>query len=200
MQVADSAIRAALKRKLETIERRRHRRVALETKVRGLTASGREFEARTIDMCAGGMQLRMTPAPAMGEALVIYLDEIGRVEGVVARVDGETCAVMLRAPARKKDKIADQLTWLINRERLQLEEDRTAERRPSMGQLTAITGHGVAIPCSVVDMSVFGVALKTSGPRPMLGERVKVGERTGAVVRYFDGGFAIDFRTEAPVG
>jgi hypothetical protein len=195
MQVADSGIRAALKRKLETIERRRHRRVALQTRVRGLTQGGQEFVAETIDIGAGGMQLRMPFQLRLGEALVLYLDEIGRVEGMVARIEGEACAVSLRAPSRKRDKIADQLTWLINRERLKLEEERTSERRPAAGQLTAVTANGVAISCSVVDVSVFGVALKCAGPRPMLGDKVRVGERIGTVVRYFDNGFAVDFRT-----
>jgi hypothetical protein len=197
MQLADPGIRAALRRKLETIERRRFRRVPLQTKVRGLTSNGVEFIAETVDVCAGGIQLRMTPAPNKGEAMVLYLEEIGRVEGVVARVNGDGCAVALQAPARKRDKIADQLTWLINRERLKLEDERTCERRTALGQLSAISDHGVTFACSVVDMSIFGVALKTAGPRPMLGERMRVGERVGIVVRYFDGGFALDFRSGA---
>ena len=42
---------------------------------------------------------------------------------------------------------------------------------------------------------MFGLALKTAGPRPMIGDRVKIGERAGTCVRYIDGGFAVDFRT-----
>ena len=45
-------------------------------------------------------------------------------------------------------------------------------------------------------VSLFGVALKTAGPRPMIGDRVQVGERAGTCVRYIEGGFAVDFRTQ----
>ena len=53
----------------------------------------------------------------------------------------------------------------------------------------------VAIACAVADVSIFGVALKTTGPRPMIGDRVQIGERAGTCVRYIEGGFAVDFRT-----
>jgi len=53
----------------------------------------------------------------------------------------------------------------------------------------------VAIACAIADVSLFGVALKTSGPRPMIGDRVQIGERAGPCVRYIEGGFAVDFRT-----
>jgi hypothetical protein len=61
--------------------------------------------------------------------------------------------------------------------------------------VTAIFSNGVSVSCTVVDVSIFGVALKTSGPRPMVGDRVTVGERSGTCVRYIEGGFAVDFRT-----
>jgi hypothetical protein len=63
------------------------------------------------------------------------------------------------------------------------------------GQVVATFGNSVPVACSVADVSIFGVALKTTGPRPMIGDRVQVGERSGTCVRYIEGGFAVDFRT-----
>jgi hypothetical protein len=136
----------------------------------------------------------------LGEHVVLYMDEIGRVEGRVARVLRDFgYAIAFTIPARKRDKIADQLTWLINRDRLGLKDERETggERRPGRGQVIATYGAGVSIACAVTDVSLFGVALRTSGPRPLIGERVKVGDRTGTCIRYIDGGFAVDFRTIA---
>ena len=98
-------------------------------------------------------------------------------------------------PPRKREKIADALTWLVNKDRLGLSDERIAERRPATGQLIAIHGKGEAIACAIAELSLFGVALKTSGPRPMIGDRVQIGERAGTCVRYIEGGFAVDFRT-----
>ena len=98
-------------------------------------------------------------------------------------------------PQRKREKIADALTWLVNKDKLGLTDERIDERRSASGQVIAIHGKGISIACAVADVSLFGVALKTAGPRPMIGDRVQIGERAGTCVRYIDGGFAVDFRT-----
>lgn len=183
-------------RKVEGIDRRRHRRVMWQVPVRGLTSSGEEFACNTVDVCAGGLRINLARPLPNGENLVLYIEEIGRVEGVVVRVHNEIgYAVEFRVPPRKRDKIADALTWLVNKDKLGLEDDRVAERRPAGGQVIAIHGNDVSIACAVADVSLFGVALKTVGPRPMIGDRVQIGERAGTCVRYIDGGFAVDFRT-----
>jgi hypothetical protein len=196
MEMTVRTVKAStLRRTLEGRDRRLHRRVPWVTRVRGLTPSGQEFVATSIDVCAGGLLFSVPTPMRIGESLILYLDEIGRVEGSISRIlPEEGYAVAFAVPVRKRDKIADQLTWLINRHRLNLEEDRIAERRISAGQIVAEFGDGLTAACTVVDMSIFGVALRTNGPRPLLGQMVKVGERSGACVRYIDGGFALDFR------
>ena len=182
-------------RRLEAQDRRKHRRVAWEVRARGLTGSGEEFSCMTVDVCAGGLRMNLARPLTKGENLVLYIDDIGRVEGTVARVLNEIgYAIQFTVPPRKRDKIADMLTWLINKDRLGLTDEREGERRPGGGQVIARYGD-VSIACAVADVSIFGVALKTAGPRPMIGDRVQVGERVGTCVRYIEGGFAVDFRT-----
>ncbi len=181
---------------MEAADRRRHRRVQWAVRVRGLTGEGEEFTCTTVDVCAGGLRINLARPLTRGEHLVLYIDGIGRVEGVIARVLNEIgYAVQFNVPQRKRDKIADQLTWLINKDRLGLSDEREGERRPGGGQVIATYGKGMTIACAVADVSIFGVALKTAGPRPMIGDRVQIGERAGTCVRYIEGGFAVDFRT-----
>lgn len=195
MQLARAVEKPSIRR-LEAVDRRRHRRVQWAVRVRGLTADGEEFTCTTVDVCAGGLRINLAHPLSKGENLVLYIDGIGRVEGVVARVLNQIgYAVQFTVPPRKRDKIGDQLTWLINKDRLGLTDEREAERRPGGGQVVAIHGNRVSIACAVADVSIFGVALKTAGPRPMIGDRVQLGERAGTCVRYIDGGFAVDFRT-----
>ncbi len=187
--------RPILRRKQVDHERRLHRRVACSIGARGLTGQGVEFEAQTIDICAGGIRMITDKDLQVGDTLVLYIREIGRVEGaVIRRLEENHFAVVIQAPRRKREKIADQLTWLINRDQLQLEEERSAERRAGSGQVIVSFGTNMKIACSVIDMSLFGVALRTNGPRPQLGVDVSVGDRAGRCVRFFDGGFAVDFR------
>lgn len=196
MQLAHAADRPSLRR-VEGADRRRHRRVQRAFRVRGLTGDREEFTCTTVDICAGGLRLNLGRPLTEGENVVLYIDDIGRVEGVVARVLNETgYAVKFTVPPRKRDKIADQLTWLINKDHLGLSDEREAQRRPGGGQVIAVHGKGVSIACAVADVSIFGVALKTAGPRPMIGDRVQIGDRAGTCVRYIEGGFAVDFRTQ----
>ncbi len=183
-------------RRADGLDRRRHRRVLWQVPVRGLTGSGEEFTCNTIDVCAGGIRINLARPLEKGENLVLYVEDIGRVEGVIVRVLNEVgYAVEFRVPQRKREKIADALTWLVNKDKLGLTDERIDERRSASGQVIAIHGKGISIACAVADVSLFGVALKTAGPRPMIGDRVQIGERAGTCVRYIDGGFAVDFRT-----
>jgi len=198
MQSAQSINRLdrASVRRAEGLDRRRHRRVLWQVPVRGLTGSGEEFTCNTIDVCAGGIRINLARPLEKGENLVLYVEDIGRVEGVIVRVLNEVgYAVEFRVPQRKREKIADALTWLVNKDKLGLTDERIDERRSAPGQVIAIHGKGISIACAVADVSLFGVALKTAGPRPMIGDRVQIGERAGTCVRYIDGGFAVDFRT-----
>ncbi len=195
MNMAQTAVRLSLRR-AQGIDRRRFRRVMWQAPVRGLSSTGEEFSCMTVDVCAGGLRINLARPLEKGENIVLYIEGVGRVEGVVARVLNEIgYAVEFRVPPRKRDKIADALTWLVNKDRLGLTDERSAERRPSAGQVIAIHGKGVSLACTVVDASLFGVALKSAGPRPMIGDRVQIGERAGTCVRYIDGGFAVDFKT-----
>ncbi|MBI1339954.1 pilus assembly protein PilZ [bacterium] len=201
LDTAASRKRLITRRALTGRDRRLHRRVAWRVHVRGITDAGEEFAGETLDVGAGG--IRLVPNAAAhetfppGSALVIYLDDIGRVEGLVRRITTEgAIAIKISAPGRKRDKIADQLTWLINRDRLGLKDERGSERRASDGEVMVSFGSapGKTIACRVTDVSLFGAALSTSGPRPLIGEAVRVNDRTGVCARYTEAGFAIDFR------
>ena len=46
--------------------------------------------------------------------------------------------------------------------------------------------------CRIIDLSLSGVAV-VSDHRPPIGSKVNVGKAPGRVVRYIDGGFAVEF-------
>ena len=100
--------------------------------VRGLTGEGEEFACNTVDVCAGGLRINLARPLAKGENLVLYIEDIGRVEGVVVRVLNEIgYAVEFRVPPRKRDKIADALTWLVNKDRLGLTTNASPNAAPA---------------------------------------------------------------------
>ena len=104
----------------------------------------------------------------LGERVVLYLEHIGRIEGVIARHPKGGFAIQLSATPRKRDKIASQLTWLANREMLGLPEGRTHERIvPKQPAVVVRLESGREIKARVIDISMSGVALASLSAPPL---------------------------------
>jgi hypothetical protein len=177
---------------------RRHARVAVSLKGRGLLADGTEFDLETTDVSAGGMCLVADVRPALGQKVVVYLELIGGLQGEVIRLTDNGFGMSFRATPRKRDQIADQLTWLINRDLLGEDGLRRADRiRPRSVDYRLRTAAGEA-EAKIVDLSRSGAAL-LSAVQPSHGEWVTIGRMRGKVVRAFPGGFAIEFARAIPI-
>ena len=174
-------------------ERRRFQRVRVNLLGRYMLADRREFPCQVVNMSPGGMALIAPVAGAPGERVIAYVDHLGRLEGHIARTFQNGFAMTIGATARKRDKLAAQLTWLANRHILGLPEDRRHGRiapRNPMGRL--IMPNGVNIGCRIIDVSQSGAAVATD-QRPPIGSLVTLGKVQGRVVRHLEDGFAIEF-------
>lgn len=179
-------------------ERRRHQRVRVALLGRFMLEDRREFPCQTINISPGGVALTAPVSARVGERVVTYLDHIGRVEGVAVRQFERGFAMSIWATLRRRDKLADQLTWLANRHTLGLPEDRRHERVSPRDALTSVCfPDGTEISCRVMDVSLSGAAV-VSELRPALGSVVLLGKTQGIVVRHLDHGFAIEFAQAAP--
>ena len=187
---------APLRQKQSSIRRqenRRWERVEQKLRLRFLTDDGREKFGVTENISGGGLLFATPTPPFRGDRIVCYIDGLGRMSGHVVRSAACKVAVVSDAPFVKRDRLVDQLTWLINKTELDLEEERRASREPTSGLLIVQTEDGRELRCHVMDMSFVGVALATSENRPLIGARVQVGAQQGRVARYLPEGFAVDF-------
>ncbi len=174
-------------------DRRRHQRVKVNLLGRYMLPDRREFPCQVINMSPGGMALIAPVGGAPGERVIAYVDHLGRLEGKIARVFANGFAMTISATARKRDKLAAQLTWLANRHILALPEDRRHGRivpRNPVGRL--ILPNGVNLTCRVIDVSQSGAGI-ASQERPPIGAVVTLGKVQGRVVRHLEDGFAIEF-------
>ena len=101
-------------------DRRRHRRAIVRVFGRFMREDKQEYPCQVINMSPGGMALLSPATCADGERVVAYLDNFGRVEGLVARSFEGGFAVRILASLYKREKIANMLTWIINQESLGL--------------------------------------------------------------------------------
>ena len=181
-------------------ERRRHQRVKVALLGRYMLHDTREFPCQTIDMSPGGLALFAPVKGKMGERIVAYLDHIGRVEGIIARIFDDGFALQMGFPALKREKLADQLTWLANRHSLGMMEDRRHERiAPANPSTTLKIADGREYRAKLIDISISGAAL-TADAELQMGALVTVGSTPGRVVRVFAGGIAVEFVRAFPDG
>ncbi|WP_439633451.1 PilZ domain-containing protein [Glycocaulis sp.] len=173
-------------------EQRRHRRVPLRLPGRYLDPVRGEFACTLIDVSPGGAKIAAEAPPALGERIVMLFDGLGRVEGDVVRAGARGFAVRFNTTQRKRDRLGDAITWRFNMERLGLEEDRAAPRKPGTGRVKIRLKDGVLIQADLVDVSISGAAFACL-ERPRVGESVSVGDLTGRVTRWLDNGFAVSF-------
>jgi hypothetical protein len=176
-------------------ERRRHQRVKVNLLGRYMLTDRREYPCQVIDMSPGGMAV-IAPVPGtQGERVIAYVDHLGRLEGKIARVFDNGFAMSISATARKRDKLAAQLTWLANRQILNLPEDRRHGRFTPRNPLARlILPNGTNVGCRVIDLSQSGAAIAIAPDlRPAIGAMVTIGKTQGRVVRHIEDGFAIEF-------
>ena len=176
-------------------ERRRHQRVKVNLLGRYMLADRREVPCQVIDMSPGGMAVVAPVIGNPGERVIAYVDHLGRLEGKIARLLDNGFAMTISATSRKRDKLAAQLTWLANRQILNLPEDRRHGRftpRNTMARL--ILPNGTNVTCRVIDLSASGAAVAIAPElRPVVGAAVTIGKTMGRVVRHIEDGFAIEF-------
>jgi len=181
-------------------ERRRHSRVKVRLPGQFMRENRQEFPCITIDMSLGGVALAADEPVELAERIVAYLDHVGRVEGRVVRDFLGGFAIAMKLPSLKRDRLADQLTWLTNRQELGMPEDRRHERiRPRRSRTTLILPTGREVMASIVDVSQSGVAVSLASPvAPPVGTPVTVGTTKGHVVRLFPNGLAVEFTRMIP--
>ncbi|MGB3272456.1 MAG: PilZ domain-containing protein [Xanthobacteraceae bacterium] len=174
-------------------ERRRFQRVKVHLLGRYMLPDRREYPCQVVNMSPGGLALLGQGVGRVGDRVVAYLDHIGRVEGKIVRLIDNGFAMTVGATPRKRDKLAAQLTWLANRDILNLPEDRRHERIvPRNPQSRILFDDGLELACRIIDVSQSGAAI-AADYRPAIGTPVTLGVVPARVVRHLDDGFALEF-------
>ena len=180
-------------------ERRRFQRVKVHLLGRYMLPDRREFPCQVINMSPGGLALLSPGIGNVGDRVVAYLDHIGRVEGKITRIIDNGFAMTIGATPRKRDKLAAQLTWLANRDILNLPEDRRHDRIIPRNPIAVLTlEDGTKMTCRIIDLSLSGAAIAAEN-RPPLKSTVLLGRVQGRVVRNLEDGFALEFMHEQPI-
>lgn len=157
-----------------------------------------EFPCEAVDMSPGGVLLKAPAIGRIGERVIVYLEQLGRIEGKIARVTPNGFAMSIATTMRKRDKLASQLTWLANRSVLGLPEDRRHLRIAPRNPIAVVTlPNGASANVRVIDISLSGAAFNSDVPLEP-GMQITIGSTPARVIRVADGGVAAEFMTPLP--
>jgi PilZ domain len=174
-------------------ERRRHSRVPLSLLGRYMLPNFREYPCQTRDVSPGGVLLLAPVKAEFGQRVIVYLEHLGRIEGLVMRQTDDGFAMTISATSRKREKLASQLTWLANKNLLGLPEDRRHDRVvPRITRNTITLSNGENHPVRLLDVSLSGAAFQSEMPLN-LGDQIMLGRTPSKVVRKFADGYAVEF-------
>lgn len=172
---------------------RQFSRVKVNLLGRYMLRDRREFPCQIINMSPGGAAVIAPTSGEVGEKVIVYVDHVGRCEGKIARLIDGGFAMTIEASTRKRDKMAAQLTWLANKDLLQLAEDRDHDRVvPDIRHSQIILPDGRKYNCKLIDISLSGAALSID-VRPAIGTGVTLGRMRAQVTRHFEDGIAVEF-------
>jgi len=174
-------------------ERRRHRRTPMKLNVRFLLQDGSEHNGMVQDISIGGMAIKSSATPPEGTVVIAYVQDLGRLEGLVTRIEEGVFAVRLTLSALRRDKLEERLG---SGRKSTGAEGRRHEREATSSVTRIMRADGRELPCRVIDLSLGGVSVETA-EWPALGEQVVVGKMRGRVVRHHELGIAIEF-TDIP--
>lgn len=171
----------------------RFQRVKVSILGRYMLADRREFPCQVLSMSPGDAVVIAPVSGINDERVIAYLDHIGRIEGtIIGQIDGGFVMDIAASP-RKRDKMAAQLTWLANKDLLNLPEDRRHERVvPDIRHSTIVLDDGRRYNCKIIDISLSGAAIELD-VRPAMGTPVTLGRMRARVVRHFQNGVAVEF-------
>jgi hypothetical protein len=133
----------------------------------------------------------------LGERVVAYVEELGRIEGVIVRRSSDGFAMELRVSSNKQRKLATKIDWLSRRQAEGLPERRSFARVDQDQERTTLQlSDGREFAAALIDVSSNSAALEVD-VAPRVGAAVIVGKRRAHVSRHFAGGIAVTFDREA---
>ena len=132
-------------------------------------------------------------SPNVGDRAIIYLDNVGRIEGNISRRYPDGFALEIDCTPRKRDKLANQIRQLECHHSFGEHNQRDYQRiEPQNTNSELKLSDGRSYPIKIIDISLSGAAVAVD-VKPAVGSVVWLAGMQGTVVRHFAEGIGLDF-------
>jgi hypothetical protein len=154
----------------------------------------RTLACRTTRVSPFRMIVEVPVVGRVGDRISSYFGPFGAFEGAISDTLNGGFLLELEMTRAKREKLAEQLTWLEKKQKDPSVLDQRRELRivPLAPHSTLTLADGSIHPCFIVDMSPSGCAVSAE-VQPPVGMPLAIGACIGRVVRTTQVGFAIKF-------
>jgi PilZ domain len=155
-----------------------------------------EHACQVLDLTTTGATFMTTDVPPVGQAIVAYLEDLGRVEVLSGDAIPGGFKITYAATGARLERLQQRIVYLAERAAGAADHRRHPRFEPKDKHSSITMPDGRSYNCEVLDISVSGAGIKTD-VMPTLGTFLMVGKMKGRVVRYLENGFAIEFVKQA---
>jgi len=173
-------------------DRRMRTRIQMNLPSRYLLADGREAKGSIVDVSLHGASIRSDARGQVGDPIIVYVDQIGRLEGKIARLTEDGFAIVLTVTTRATEKFAQRLAQLQSATPVLMTLTGEIAKSQARGAIPSRSAEQRSV-CHLIDLSPEGAVVKLEGKVPLVGEMVKLGELRGKVVSRSADGVTIQF-------
>lgn len=152
-----------------------------------------EIPCQAVEMSPDEAKLVSAHCPKIGDRAIVYLDNVGRMEGNISTHFQGGFALEIDCTPRKREKLAGQLRQLENHDAFGKDNLRDYQRiEPQNTNSELKLADGRAYPIKIIDISLSGAAIEI-GVKPAIGSKVWLAGMEGTVVRHFQEGIGMQF-------
>jgi hypothetical protein len=154
----------------------------------------RTFTCRTSRVSPFRMIVEVPVVAKVGERITSYFGDFGKLDGAVSDTLSGGFLIELAMTPPMREKLANKLIWLEQKQKDPCINDGRQHPRiiPARSHSILTFIDGATTSCSVIDMSVSGVAV-SADVQPPIGTPLAIGAGVGRVIRHLHGGFAVKF-------
>lgn len=151
-----------------------------------------EHACQVLDMGPDGATFITNDVPPMGQPIVAYLEDLGRVEVISGQPVPGGFRIRYAYTGARLDRLRARISYIRERAEGAPDQRRHARFEPKDKHTNLTLPDGRSYPCEVQDISISGCAIKTE-VMPSIGTALMVGKMKGRVVRYLENGVGIEF-------
>ncbi len=151
-----------------------------------------EHACQVLDMTTTGATFITSQSVPQGQAIVAYLEDLGRVELLSGAPINGGFKVTFAYTGARLERLQTRIDYIHQRASGAPDNRRHARFEPKDKHTHMTLPDGRSYACEVMDISVSGCAIKTE-VMPSLGTYLMVGRMKGRVVRYLETGVGIEF-------